>query len=88
MIEALKKGVRNFILPMYPWIVDFDVIYITIAGPTYIRINYYTDGPFEVTDEFNELETLTKSLFTMFGGGTEQKFMFDGININSIEYRD
>lgn len=86
MVESLNKGIKNFILPMYPWIIDFDIIPIKISD-IYLKVNYYTDGPFIVTDELKDIEDITASLFKMLGG-SEKSYRLGGVDFKSIEYKD
>jgi hypothetical protein len=75
MISGFKKAIENFILPQFPWIMDYEVETPWINDDVIIRVvvSYYPeldeDGFFKVTPEFNEVEKQTKSVFDMMNDG-------------------
>lgn len=87
MKNSLDKIIGSFILPKYPWIEDYDINVRTtgyeggafigkvIVAEDYI-VKYYVkpddDGDFTVTEEMNEAENLTHTLFRMIGPDKNQ----------------
>jgi hypothetical protein len=78
MIQGLHKAIQKFILQEYPWIKGFELDTYYSGGFEYIGVFYYPetdkDGFFTVTEEFKEVEDLTKSLFKMMGFGLGYRF--------------
>ena len=74
MISGLKKAIENFILPQFPWLMDFDVEtpWMDEDGIR-VLVSYYPElnrgGYFTVTPEFEKVEELTKSIFDMLNDG-------------------
>ena len=82
-MKALKKVIESLILPMFPWVVDYDIIPIKISDVILIRIVYYTDGVIEVSKDHQKIEEQTKTLYNMIGG--VDNAIYEGIAIKSIE---
>lgn len=73
--NSLEKIIKSIVLPQFPWIDDYEILDNEAAmfgtSRHYYRINYFIfpdkDGTFTVTEDMNEVEELTKSLFRMLG---------------------
>lgn len=69
---SLDRIIQSIILPRYEWMNNFIVYLNIVETPTYLEnytITYYVnpdeDGAFTVTEEMEEAESLTRSLFKM-----------------------
>ena len=73
--DSLSKVIESLVLPKYPWIDSFNVSLFDTPDEKY-AVNYYVkpedDGLFTVTEEMNEVEKLTYSLFIMLGPDNNQ----------------
>jgi hypothetical protein len=69
--NSLHKIIDAFVLPKYPWIEGYHIEFYLDAPLEKYNIDYYVkpeeDGLFTVTEEMNEAEKLTDSLFRMLG---------------------
>ena len=78
---SLHKIIQSFILPKYPWIVDYHIDFYYDSPIEKYTVTYHTDSP-DITDkedEVNEVEKLSHSLFKMLGLGRNQ-------SINDVEF--
>ena len=73
MRVSLEKSIKNYILPKYPMIKDFDVSIYYGDIPYKTFISYYVEGDKQgfitVYEEFKEIEKRTQSLFKMINDG-------------------
>ena len=77
MEEALSKVIRNYIMPKYPIIKDFELKFLSkgwVEQTSGVVIIYYvqdenTPDYFTVTEDFAKIEDLTKTLFKMLNDG-------------------
>ena len=87
MKEALDKLIKRLILRKYPNIKDYEILVDTFMpfkgkleniGSENYRVNYFMspdeNGEFIVTDEFEKISKLTKTLFKMLGPKYDQRF--------------
>jgi len=80
-ITSLHKIIQSFILPKFPWIVDYQIESYYDSPIEKYTVAYYIDSA-DITDkedEANEVENLTNNLFKMLGPGRYQ-------NINDVEF--
>jgi hypothetical protein len=74
MIESFKKQIKNYILPQFPWVKGFDVdTPWEDDGIIHVVVGYFPevseDNTFVVTEDFNRIEEMTKSVFNMLDDG-------------------
>jgi hypothetical protein len=78
---SLHKIIQSFILPKFPWIVDYHIEFYYDSPIEKYTVTYHTDSP-DITDkedEANEVENLTNNLFKMLGPERHQ-------SINDVEF--
>ena len=74
MIIGFKKAIENFILPQFPWLMGFDVEtpWMDEDGIR-VLVSYYPEvddnGFFTINLEFEKVEELTNSIFSMLNDG-------------------
>lgn len=85
MIESYKKIIRNYILPQFPWIVDFK---ITISkDESFVNVVYIPKsekGVFTTSEDFLKLENLTIDALKMLGRNNVNVYfqsIFKSLNI-------
>jgi len=76
--NSLHKVIDSFVIPKYPWIEGYDIeVYLDAPIEKY-SVYYYVrpedDGDFTVTEEMDEVEKLTETLFRMIGPERNQVF--------------
>lgn len=85
MIQGLHKVIQKIILPKYPWIKGYNINSHYEDNHEYISVMYHPkpdeSGFFSITEEFKEVEDLTKSLFKMLGFGPQ--YRFDGVGFQT-----
>lgn len=68
---SLHKIIKSFVLPKYDWIEDYHINFYYDSPIEKYGIIYYVypdkDGSFTVSEEMEEVESLTYSLFKMLG---------------------
>jgi len=69
--DSLHKVIDSFVIPKYPWIEEYDIkVYLNSTIRKYSVYYYITpedDGSFTVTEEMDDVEKLTETLFRMLG---------------------
>ena len=76
--DSLHKVIDSFVIPKYPWIEDYR-IELHLDAPTERYMVYYyvrpeDDGSFTVTEEMDDVEKLTETLFRILGPERNQVF--------------
>lgn len=81
MITGLEKAIENFILPKFPWIEGYKTYRPFDKTRKAVVVEYYPkvdeDGMFTVTEEFQEVENITKAVFDMLNDGDHFLYKVD-----------
>lgn len=85
MTQGLHKIIDKLILPQFPWITDYHIRVADENGRDFVLVIYYPntdeDGSFEITDEFKQVEDLTRSVFKMMG--FDRNTIFEGVRFET-----